>query len=239
MSIMKNRESADVSYIMMKIQNVVDESIVNKVSEPHHENGNVVDLSGLNFELLKKHFLKTTHKNAAIQSLKSKIESQLKSLVDRNPLKVDYYKRYQEIIDEYNRGKDEMVIQDIFRKLIEFVNSLSEEEADTKREGLDDEQKAIFDILRQGKELEPKEKKVVKEISKELLAELKKEKLRVDQWSEKSTTAASVFNYVSNTFFERLPSTYLNEDIDLKTNQVYEHLKSQYFGGGVSIYGAY
>ncbi|MCP9769430.1 type I restriction endonuclease subunit R [Lacihabitans sp. LS3-19] len=239
MGIMKNRESSDVSDIMRKIQVVVDASIVNMVSEPKQENGNVIDLSGLNFELLEKHFLKTKHKNAAIQSLKSKIESQLKRMVDRNPLKVDYYKRYQEIIDEYNRGKDEETIQDIFRKLIEFVNSLSEEEAETKREGLNDEQKAIFDILRQGKQLEAKEKKEVKEISVELLAELKKEKLRVEQWSEKSLTAASVFNYVSNTFFEKLPSAYLNEDIDLKTNQVYEHLKSQYFGGGVSIYGAY
>lgn len=28
-------------------------------------------------------------------------------------------------------------------------------------------------------------------------------------------------------------------DIDIKTNLVYEHLKRQYFGGGMSIYGHY
>lgn len=38
-----------------------------------------------------------------------------------------------------------------FMELITLVNSFTEEEADTKREGLTDEQKAIFDILRQGK----------------------------------------------------------------------------------------
>ncbi len=35
----------------------------------------------------------------------------MKRMVERNPLTVDYYKRYQEIIEEYNRGKDEVVHQ--------------------------------------------------------------------------------------------------------------------------------
>jgi len=235
-----NIESADVADIMRKIQNVVDESIENIVAEPSHNEGKIIDLSGLDFELLEQYFLKTKNKNAAVQSLKDKIEKQLKQMVERNPLTVDYYKRYQEIIEEYNRGKDEVVIKETFRKLIELVNSYSEEEADTKRDGLTDEQKAIFDILRHGKKLAEKEKKEIKKISIELLDELKKEKLRVDQWADKSVTAAAVFNYVNKTLFEVLPyPTYQTDDIDLRTNLIYEHLKHQYFGGGMSIYGQY
>ena len=235
-----NLESADVADIMKKIQAVVDESIENMVAEPSHNEEKIIDLSGLNFELLEQYFLKTKNKNTVVQSLKDKIEKQLKQMVERNPLTVDYYKRYQDIIEEYNRGKDEIVIKETFRKLIELVNSYSEEEADTKREGLTDEQKAIFDILRQGKKLEEKEKNEIKKISIELLEELKKEKLRVDQWADKSVTAAAVFNYVNKTLFEVLPyPTYQTDDIDLRTNLVYEHLKHQYFGGGMSIYGRY
>ena len=33
--------------------------------------------------------------------------------------------------------------------------------------------------------------------------------------------------------------TYQTDDIDLKTNLVFEHFKQQYFGGGMSIYGQY
>ncbi|CAN1573405.1 COG0610 Type I site-specific restriction-modification system, R (restriction) subunit and related helicases [Spirosomataceae bacterium] len=235
-----NIESADVADIMRKIQNVVDESIENMVAEPGHNEEKIIDLSGLNFELLQQYFLKTKNKNTVVQSLKDKIEKQLKQMVERNPLTVDYYKRYQEIIQEYNRGKDEVVIKETFRKLIELVNSYSEEEADTRREGLTDEQKVIFDILRQGKKLEEKEKNEIKKISIELLEELKKEKLRVDKWADKSVTAAAVFNYVNKTLFEVLPyPTYQTDDIDLRTNLVYEHLKHQYFGGGMSIYGRY
>jgi type I restriction enzyme R subunit len=235
-----NIVSADVTEIMKKIQEVVDESIENMVHEPGLATEKIIDLSGLDFDLLEKYFLKTKNKNTAVQMLKEMIEKQLKKMVERNPLTVDYYKRYQEIIEAYNRGKDEAVIKETFRKLIELVNSYSEEEADTKREGLTDEQKAIFDILRHGKKLEEKEKKEIKKISVELLDELKKEKLKVEQWADKTVTAAAVFNFVSKTLFEVLPyPTYQTDEIDLKTNLVYEHLKNQYFGAGMSIYGQY
>lgn len=72
------------------------------------------------------------------------------------------------------------------------------------------------------------------------MEELKKDKLKVEQWSDKSVTAAAVFNLVSKTLFETLPyPTYQTDDIDLRTNLVYEHLKHQYFGGEKSIYGYY
>ena len=234
-----NIESADVADIMRKIQSVVDDSIENMVAEPSQDNGKIIDLSNLNFELLEEHFLKLKNKNAAVQSLKDKIEKQLKKMVEKNPLRVDFYIRYQEIIDEYNRGKDAVTIEETFKKLIEFVNSLTEEEIDTKREGLTEEQKAIFDILRKPN-LAETEKKRIKLIAIELLNELKKEKLKVEQWSDKSVTAAAVFNAVNKTLFESLPyPTYQTDDIDLKTNLVYNHLKNQYYGGGLSIYGAY
>ncbi len=235
-----NIVSADVADIMRKIQNVVDDSIENMVAEPEHNEEKIIDLSGLDFELLEQYFLKTKNKNTAVQALKEKVEKQLKKMVERNPMTVDFYKRYQEIIEEYNRGKDEAVIKETFRKLIELVNSFSEEEADTRREGLTDEQKAIFDILRHGKKLEDKEKNEIKKISVELLEDLKQEKLKVDQWADKSVTAAAVFNTVSKTLFETLPyPSYQTDEIDLKTNLVYEHLKHQYFGGGMSVYGQY
>ncbi len=235
-----NIEMADVTDIMLKIQGVVDKSIENMVSETVHTERKLIDLSGLNFELLKQYFLKTKNKNAAVQSLKDKIEKQLKQMVDRNPLTIDFYKRYQEIIDAYNRGKDEVVIQETFRKLIELVNSFSQEEADMKREGLTEEQKAIFDILRQGKTLTDPEKKEIKKISIDLLDELKKEKLKVEFWAEKQLTFAAVFTHVNNKLYGDLPyPSYQTDDINSKTHLVIAHLKNQYYGGGNSIYGTF
>jgi type I restriction enzyme R subunit len=235
-----NVESADVADIMVRIQQVIDDYITVLVSEPTLSPEKIIDLSGLNFVLLEQYFKKAKNKNAAVQSLKDKVEKQLKQMVERNPLLVDYYERYQEIIEAYNHGKDEVVIQDTFRKLIELINSLTEEEAETKREGLSDEQKAIFDILRHGKELEKEEKAKIKKLSVELLEELKKEKLQVEQWADKSVTAAAVFNHVNDTLYMGLfQPAYQKDDIGMMTNLVYEHLKSQYYGGGNSVYGRY
>ncbi|MBK7886890.1 MAG: type I restriction endonuclease subunit R [Bacteroidetes bacterium] len=239
-AIENNIEIADVSEIMKKIQQVVDDAIESMTVAAEHEPGKIVDLSTLNFEVLEKYFLKTEHKQAAVQELKEKVERQLKKMVDRNPMMVDYYKRYQEIIDAYNKGKEEAVIQDTFRKLIELVNSLAAEEADTRRENLNDEQKAIFDILRQGIHLSEQDKKRVKEIAVQLLADLKNDKLKIEQWADKNVTAAAVYNTVNKTLFETLPyPTYATEAVDLKTNLIFEHLKQQYFGGGLSMYGGY
>jgi type I restriction enzyme R subunit len=188
-----NIESADVSEIMKKIQDIVDDSIESKAAEPIKDQGVVIDLSGINFDLLEQHFLKSQNKNTMVQSLKNRIDIQLQNMVARNPQRVDFYQRYQEIIDEYNRGKDAVTIENTFKSLIDFMASLTNEEADTKREGLTEEQKAIFDILKKPI-LSESEKKKIKEIAIELLDELKKEKLKVDQWSKKSTTAAAVFN---------------------------------------------
>jgi len=203
-AIEENVESADVAEIMKKIQDVVDKSIENMVAEPTHDQGKLIDLSGLNFGLLEQFFLRTKNKNTVVQSLKHKVEKQLKQMVEKNPLRVDFYHRYQKIIDEYNRGKDFVTIEETFKRLIDFVTSLSEEEAETKREGLTEEQKAIFDIIRKPN-LSETEKKKIKKIAIELLPY----------------------------------PTYQTDDVDLKTNLVYEHIKHQYFGGGVSIYGHY
>ena len=73
-----------------------------------------------------------------------------------------------------------------------------------------------------------------------LLEVLKKEKLKVEKWADKMETSAAVFNYVNKTLFEVLPyPIYQTDDIDLKTQLVYNHLKNQYWGSGQSVYGAY
>ena len=79
---------ADVTEIMKKNQEVVDESIENMVHEPGLATEKIIDLSGLNFDMLEQYFLKTKNKNTAVQMLKELIERQLKKMVGRNPLTV-------------------------------------------------------------------------------------------------------------------------------------------------------
>ncbi|MBV6513831.1 MAG: hypothetical protein FMNOHCHN_03387 [Ignavibacteriaceae bacterium] len=235
-----NIESADVSEIMHKIQQVIDESVINMVNDAALEKSLRIDISGIDFTVLEKHFQKVTHKRAAVQALKRMMEERLKRMVERNPAMVDFQKKFQEIIEAYNQGKDADVIRETFRRLAELVNSYTAEEAETKREGLTDEQKAIFDILRSGKTLNKKEKEVIKNIAISMLEELKRDKLRVDNWSEKTNTTAAVRSFVYDTLFKQLPyPEYQESDVSLKTSNVFDHLRQQYYGAGRSVYGEY
>ncbi len=232
-------QSADVSELMGKIQSIVDSAIVSIVREENEEKSNPVDLSSLNFETLKKMFSSSEHKNSIIFALKEKIKNKLDEMINQNPLRVDYFKKYQEIIAKYNDGKSAMAIEEAFRLLLEQIDDMTFEEVRIKREGLSEEQGAIFDILRKPK-LNNQDKIRVRRIAIELLDVLKKEELKVSRWSEQTTIAAQVEVKINQTLFQQLPDPeYTKDDIDLRSVLILEHLKNQYYGGGLSVYGRY
>lgn len=226
--IQEQTDEADVSGLMKQIQDVVDQSVESfATAEPSSDYGIKVDLSNLDFDLVQKHFSKTENKNTTFQTLRQRVEQKLGRMVDQNPLRVDFYEKYNEIIDDYNLGKERVVIEQVFQDLIAFIQDLNEEDARAQREGLKQEHLAIFDLLLLDKQLSTKEKSNVKEIARELLDSLLENQLKVNQWLRKPQTAAAVKKVVNDLLFEKLPfPTYSEVDIDLKSEKVFQHLKS-------------
>jgi len=88
---------------------------------------------------------------------------------------------------------------------------------------------AIFDLLRQGKQLKDKEKHDVKEIARALTQKLLDKELKVDHWADKLQTAAAVRKAITDYLYTKLPyPTYEDRDIQLKTDLVYEYLVGRY-----------
>jgi type I restriction enzyme, R subunit len=69
----------------------------------------------------------------------------------------------------FNREKDRTTIEETFSRLIELVNSLDEEQKRAAREGLSEDELALFDLL-QKDGLDKTVRERVKQASKELLA---------------------------------------------------------------------
>lgn len=146
----RNEDESDISDIVRKVQAVVDQSIesLSMVLEPVVGYGNKVDLSNLDFERIEQEFLKLgDNQPVAVQSLKDKVEAKLNQMMRDNPFRVDYYERYQRIIEEYNMGKDYGAIKAIFDKLVDFYGDLSDEGKRAVREELNEEELAVFDML--------------------------------------------------------------------------------------------
>lgn len=230
-----NETGADISAIMRRIQDVVDDSIKHLLAEPDQENGTMIDLSKLDFDLVRKMFGKSSTQKTEVQNLKQAIEEKLQQMIQQNPLRIDYYERYNQIIEEYNNGKDRATVEKTFQELIKLVQSMSAEEQRVKREGLTEEQAAIFDLLVK-QDLTSQERKKVKQVSVELLARLKEDALSGQHWSEKSSTAATVKNLINMYLYQHLPDPYSEKDIDVKSKVLFNHFKSSYFGGGASVY---
>jgi type I restriction enzyme R subunit len=157
-------KTADIIEIMLQLQTVVNESVfINEVSEAEPD---YIDLSNLDFDKLKAAFAKVNRKNTMVFDLQQAIEKKLKQMVKENPLRLEFYEKYKEIIEEYNNGKDINATKKAFDDLTDFLETLSEEDSRAMREGLDEETLAIFDLLKK-ENLKDKEIYEVKKVAKQ------------------------------------------------------------------------
>ena len=138
-------------------------------------------------------------------------------------------KHYQEIIDDYNSGKDYITSKEIFDKIFVVYGDLSEEEKRSNREGLTEEELFVFDMLSRDKKITDKEKVDVKKAAKSLLQRLKNKEFKILEWTEKVQTSSTVKSIISNHLFMELPSsTYADSDIAVKTDLLFSEFKTRY-----------
>ena len=154
-----------------------------------------------------------------------------------HPLRLEFYERYKEIIAEYNAGKTLENTVKAFENLNEFIKDLTIEEQRAVRENLEDQEAlAIFDLLREGKELEGKDLKQVKKVAKETLDKLKAEKLKIERWRESREVTAQVKTIIYDNLLYLPQDKYTDEEVGNRSTNVYQHIYSNYYGGGKSVY---
>jgi type I restriction enzyme R subunit len=229
-------DEADITHIVSKVQYVVNESIesLNVVLEQSESYGQKIDISSLDFKKIEEEFLKVgSNKNIAVQSLKDRVNKKLNKMVDNNPTLIDYYERYQEIIENYNNGKEYQTVKELFDALIVLLGDLSAEEKRAKREHLEEDELTVFDYLNKGKTISDKEKVEVKETARRLLYRLKENEFQVDRWVEKIQTSSAVKKAINDYLYESLPyPTYADGDIVVKTEILFDYFKTRYANYG-------
>ncbi|WJJ98236.1 type I restriction endonuclease subunit R [Algibacter luteus] len=234
----QNVKSADVTQIIMDLQSIVSDSVVIQDKEVNEGDEEVyVDLSSLDFDKLRAAFAKTPRKNTLVFNLQNAIEQRLEQMLKENPLRIEFYERYKEIIDEYNRGKSLEDTIKTFDKLNNFIKDLSVEEQRVVRENLKDQETlAIFDLLKEGKELSEKELKEVKKVAAKTLETLKSEKLKIENWRESRQIKAQVKSTIYDNLLYLPQESYSDEEVGLKTANVYQHIYTNYYGNGKNVY---
>jgi type I restriction enzyme R subunit len=148
-------------------------------------------------------------------------------MLARNPQRMDYYRKYSEIIADYNREKDRVTIEDTFAKLVDLANSLDAEQRRAAEEGLSEEELALFDLLKTP-EMTKVDRERVKQASRGLLASIQQLIAPLERWTEKEQTQAEVEVFILDHLFEALPTPpFTAEGKQAVAKRVYEHIWQQ------------
>ncbi len=233
----QNVKGADVTQIIMDLQAIVSDSVAIRDIVKEHEEEVYVDLSTLDFDKLRAAFAKTPRKNTLVFNLQDAIEQRLEQMMKENPLRIEFYDRYKKIIEEYNKGKSLEDTMKTFDNLSNFIKDLSFEEQRVVRENLKDQETlAVFDLLKEGKELSSKEIKDVKKVAAKTLETLKSEKLKIDNWRESRQIKAQVKSLIYDNLLYLPQEQYSDEEVGIKTANVYQHIFTNYYGNSQSVY---
>lgn len=221
----KRRDAADTGDLMVQLQRIVDSHV--RVEKPDGKGTSQFDISKIDFGLLRREFEKAPCKNLLVNDLRAAIEQRLEIALRANPLRVNYFERYQRIIDEYNREQDRASIEATFEALIELTESLTDEERRYVREGFTNErQLAVFDMLYKDS-LTKSEINQVKQLSRELVDAVQERLSHMERWTEKPETRADVKVLIRNELYQLLPRSYPDESIPAYRDQIYEYFYSR------------
>jgi type I restriction enzyme R subunit len=219
------RDTADVTELLKELHRIVNEAIRAAAPGGDHAEGLKVDLSQIDFEKLRREFAgKVRRKHAALQDIRDVVEKRLAQMLARNPMRMDYYKKYQEIIADYNREKDRATVEATFAQLVALAASLDAEQRRAAEEGLSDDELALFDLLFKDT-MSKVDRERVKQASKALLASLRELLRPISDWTQKAATQAEVKIFILDKLYGALPRPpFTDTETEEIASRVYDYV---------------
>lgn len=226
--IKKKRKHINITDLMVEINNIISDYVEIEHSYMINEEVKRFDISGIDFDLLRREFAKVKNQNLLMRDLEEIIQMKLDRMLFTNPERINYYERYQKIIDDYNSEQDRATIEKTFMDLMNLANNLDEEEQRYVREGFkSDEELTLYDMLFRN-DLNKNDIKKLKTVAAELLNKIKAKISEYDHWTDKQETKAAVDNLIRDTLWAELPECYDEASIWGYRQRIYEYVYTHY-----------
>jgi type I restriction enzyme, R subunit len=221
----ERRDTADVTALLKELHRIVNEAIRAQTPVAAEPDSRFYDLSTIDLGKLRDEFAsKVRRKATVLQDIREMVEAKLAQMMARNPLRMDYYKKYQEIIADYNREKDRVSIEETFAKVMDLMASLDAEQRRAVEEGLSEEEYALFCLL-QRDDLSKADRERLKLVSQKMLKALQDLLAPLEQWTQKEQTQAEVEIFILDQLYEMLPSPpYTENDKQAAAKEVYSFI---------------
>ena len=228
----ERRDTADVTELLKELHRIVNEAIRTQTPGDDQTEGLTLDLSQIDMEKLRDEFAKKVrHKATALQDIREIVEEKLAQMLARNPSRMDYQQKYEEIVADYNREKDRVTIEETFRRLTELIEELDAEQRRAVEEGLSEDELALFDLLKK-EDLGRAARERVKQASRDLLASINARLKDLDRFWEKEQTKAEVKVFILDEVYASLPTPpFTPEEKQAVAAEVYTHVWQQAVSG--------
>ena len=225
----KKRKHVNTTDLMVQINAIISSYIeIQHTPMMIREEPRRFDISAIDFDLLRREFAKVKKKNLVLMDLEELIRMKLDKMLFTNPERINYYERYQQIIDNYNSEQDRATIEKTFMDLMDLANSMNQEEQRYVREGfVSDEELSLYDMLFR-EDLSKNDIKKLKEVTATLLQKIKAKISELDHWTDKQETKAAVDNLIRDTLWAQLPECYDEVSISVYRQQIYEYVYTRY-----------
>lgn len=226
--IKKKRKHINITDLMVEINNIISDYVEIEHSYMINEEVKRFDISGIDFDLLRREFAKVKNQNLLMRDLEEIIQLKLDRMLFTNPERINYYERYQKIIDDYNSEQDRATIEKTFMDLMDLANKMNQEEQRYVREGFkSDEELSLYDMLFR-EDLSKSDIKKLKEVAVDLLRKIKETIAQYDHWTDKQETKAAVDNLIRDTLWQELPECYDEISISTYRQRIYEYVYTRY-----------
>lgn len=226
--IKKKRKHINITDLMVEINNIISDYVEIEHSYMINEEVKRFDISGIDFDLLRREFAKVKNQNLLMRDLEEIIQLKLDRMLFTNPERINYYERYQKIIDDYNSEQDRATIEKTFMDLMDLANKMNQEEQRYVREGFkSDEELTLYDMLFRN-DLNKNDIKKLKTVAAELLDKIKAKISEYDHWTDKQETKAAVDNLIRDTLWAELPECYDEASIWGYRQRIYEYVYTHY-----------
>jgi type I restriction enzyme R subunit len=224
----------DISQVMRDVDELLDRSVAPMPYVIKDEDDEpLFDLGQIDFDKLKEKFSKGK-KRTESEKLRALLSQRLEAMVAVNPTRNDFMEKFQKLIERYNA--ESLNIEAFFQELLDFTQALQEEDRRAIREGLTEEELALYDIVtKPAPEMTAKEVAQVKAMCRELLETLKREKLVLD-WRKKERARSDVRRTLEVMFDKGLPQSFDAVIYEAKCEAAYHHIFNSYYGAGRSVY---
>ncbi len=225
----------DVAHVSGAVRELLDRSVgaeeyVIRAAADGSDADRTIDLNAIDFEGLAARL--AGKKRSSARRLAGQLTARAERAARRNPSRLGLVERLRQLIDAYNSGS--LNVDEMLRRLQALSQQLSEDEQRTVREGLDEPQLAVFDLLTQPDPvLSDEQREHVKAVARKLMSHIE-ERLVLD-WRKKAQTREAARGLVKD-ILDELPDVYDPVTWERKADIVFNHLFASYYDDGGSVY---